>query len=186
MVRLGFVIFATLLLARPGEAVAARWPGDSHVAHIYSPITGRVAAVFAHVGSKVRKGQPLAWIDAPDIGSTSRDLHRAQDRLEAARRYLSRMKELNERCVGLLAKEYERALDYHQQAKAELARARLKARTFCDGVDSIPCGTFTVRAPIDGVVVSCRAAPGMEVASSSTKPRAAAELFTIASSASEH
>src|SRR5579859_6162339 len=41
---------------------------DQRVAHVFSPVSGRVISLQAPVGSRVRKGDGLARIDSPDLG----------------------------------------------------------------------------------------------------------------------
>ena len=50
---------------------------DQRVAHVFSPVTGRVARIEANLGERLHKGQPLAVITSPDIGQASSDLGKA-------------------------------------------------------------------------------------------------------------
>jgi cobalt-zinc-cadmium efflux system membrane fusion protein len=46
---------------------------DVKVSHVFSPVTGRVMAINAQLGQHVKKGDPLAVIQSPDIGQFSSD-----------------------------------------------------------------------------------------------------------------
>ena len=59
-----------------------------HVAHIFSPVTGRVTQILVDLGARVQKGQPLATIDSPDGGIASADLGKALADVQAAERTL--------------------------------------------------------------------------------------------------
>ena len=50
---------------------------DIKVSHVFSPVTGRVMTVNALLGQHVKKGDPLAVIQSPDIGQFSADLSKA-------------------------------------------------------------------------------------------------------------
>jgi len=69
---------------------------DQRVAHIYSPVTGRVMRIDANLGQRVKKGAPLAVIQSPDIGQASSDLGKANADLIAAEHDFKRKKELYE------------------------------------------------------------------------------------------
>jgi len=42
---------------------------DLKVAHVMSPVTGRVIHIEAQPGQRVKKGDTLAVIESPDVGS---------------------------------------------------------------------------------------------------------------------
>src|SRR5215472_18070682 len=42
---------------------------DIKVGHVYSPVTGRVVRIDAQLGQRVKKGDPLAVIQSPDVGT---------------------------------------------------------------------------------------------------------------------
>src|SRR5262249_54843169 len=57
---------------------------DQKVAHIYSPVSGRVSRIDAQLGQRVKKGEHLAFIESPDVGIASSDVGKAQAELIAA------------------------------------------------------------------------------------------------------
>src|SRR5712691_9981390 len=67
---------------------------DSHVAHVFTPVTGRVTSVLVSVGQHVRRGAALAIVQSPDLASAVADLRKADADLSAATRDFDRQKEL--------------------------------------------------------------------------------------------
>src|ERR1700733_10541464 len=67
---------------------------DLKVAHVYSPVNGRVTEIFAQLGTRVKKGQPLAAIQSPDIGQAVSDVHKAEADMRAAHNDFMRLKDL--------------------------------------------------------------------------------------------
>ena len=57
---------------------------DLRVSHVFSPVTGRVVRIEAQPGQRVKKGQPLAVIESPDVGNAFSDLAKAHADLTAA------------------------------------------------------------------------------------------------------
>jgi cobalt-zinc-cadmium efflux system membrane fusion protein len=149
---------------------------DQHVAHVLSPVSGRVVSVLAPVGAKVRRGDALARIDSPELGSADADLTKAQAAHDAAEREFQRQREL----VGAKAaaqRDLEAAESNARQAAAELSRARSKA-TLLGVKQESKDETFVLRAPIDGEVISRSVNPGSEV-QGQYAGGAPPELFTI-------
>ncbi len=149
---------------------------DSHVAHIFSPVTGRVARIEAQLGQRVRKGAPLVVLESPDVGVAAADVGKAEADLQAAERELRRQRELFE-AHAASQRDLETAQAARDRAAAELARARQRARLFQGGAGGVS-QAVALRSPIDGEVVARTVTPGMEVAGQSsggTSP----ELFTI-------
>jgi cobalt-zinc-cadmium efflux system membrane fusion protein len=152
---------------------------DLRVAHIFSPVTGRVKRILAEPGERVKKGAPLATIESPDVGNAFADLGKGQADLIAAEHDFRRQKELFEAHAGS-QRDYETAEDNFGKAKAEMERARQKARLFrstggsADGVSQ----EFTLRAPIEGQVIARSVNPGAEV-QGQYSGGTAIELFTV-------
>jgi cobalt-zinc-cadmium efflux system membrane fusion protein len=150
---------------------------DLRVAHIYSPVTGRVSSVTAALGQKVKKGQPLASIESPDIGQVSSDLNKADADLIAATHDYERKKALFD-VKATSAADFEAAEDAWRQAKAERARAEQKAKMLrAGGIDLVSQG-YTLSSPIDGEVIARAVAPGIEV-QGQYGGGTAVELFTV-------
>lgn len=146
---------------------------DLRVAHVFSPSSGRVAAIFAQPGQRVRKGTPLLALESPDIGAATGDLGKAEADLRAAERELSRQRELLQAHASS-QRELEQAESAFERARAEVARARSRARMF-----GATGQRLVIRAPIDGEVIARATNPGAEVQGQYTG--ASPELFTIGS-----
>ncbi len=150
---------------------------DTHVTHVFSPVAGRVTSIVAQLGQHVHQGDPLAIIESPDIGIASSDVGKSTADLIAAEHDFKRQKELFA-AHAASQKDYEQAEDAYRKAKAELDRANQKMRLLRGGsVDGVT-QTFTVRASIDGEVVTRAVNPGMEVQGQYAGGNTT-ELFTI-------
>jgi cobalt-zinc-cadmium efflux system membrane fusion protein len=147
---------------------------ESRVSHVFSPVSGRLTRVEAKTGQRVKKGDPLAIIESPDIGIASADLQKAQSDLVAAQHDLDRQKELLA-AHATSQRDYEQSEDAFRKAQAEVDRARQKTSLFRGG--NAVSQTYALRSPIDGEVVTRNATEGVEVAGQ--YGGAAVELFTI-------
>ena len=150
---------------------------DLRVAHVFSPVTGRVSRILADPGARVKKGSPLVAIQSPDVGNAFADLDKGQADLIAAQHDFQRQKELYNAHAGS-QKDFEAAQDTYGKAKAEMERARQKARLFRGGGADAVTQEFTLRAPIEGEVIARNINPGAEVLGQYSGG-AAVELFTI-------
>jgi membrane fusion protein, heavy metal efflux system len=149
---------------------------DVRVAHVFSPVTGRITKVHAELGARVKKGDPLATLESPDIGLVSADLHKAQADQIAAEHDYDRQKELYEK-HATSQKDLEAAEDAFRKAKAELERARQKA-FLLQGVGAGVSQSYVLKAALDGEVIARNVAPGVEVQGQYGGGQAV-ELFTI-------
>src|SRR4029077_12263370 len=66
---------------------------DTRVAHVFSPVTGRVTALPVALGQHVERGTPLAIISSPDLASAVADAQKADADYAAAKREFERQKE---------------------------------------------------------------------------------------------
>jgi cobalt-zinc-cadmium efflux system membrane fusion protein len=150
---------------------------DQRVAHIFSPVTGRVASVQAGLGERLKRGAALATIVSPDVGQWSSDLHKADADLIAAEHDFNRKTELL--AVKAVARaDYEASEDAYRQAKAEKERALQKATLLrAGGMSSVSQG-YTLTTPIDGEVIARSLNPGIEVQGQYSSGNAV-ELFTV-------
>ena len=152
---------------------------DVRVAHIFSPVTGRVVNLAAQLGARVKKGDPLASIESPDLGVASSDLDKARADLTAAKHDLDRQKALYEAHAGA-QRDFETAEDNFAKAKAEFERAQQKTKLLLrrDGASAVS-QEYMLRSPIDGEVIARTVNPGMEVQGQYSGGNPAAELFTV-------
>jgi cobalt-zinc-cadmium efflux system membrane fusion protein len=150
---------------------------DVRSAHAFSPVTGRVVKIRAELGARVKKGDPLAVIESPDIGNAVSDVHKAEADLIAAEHDYKRKKDLFEQKAASAA-DLETAEDNFRKTKTEVERARQKAYLLRAGnVDSVT-QTYTLVSPIEGEVLMRNINPGIEV-QGQYGGGTAQELFTI-------
>jgi cobalt-zinc-cadmium efflux system membrane fusion protein len=151
---------------------------DQRVAHVFSPVTGRVAKIQASLGERLHRGQPLAVITSPDIGQASSDLGKADADLIAAEHDFKRKKDLFDSHAASQA-DYETAEDNFRKAKAEKERAYQKAFLLRTGgaVDAVTSG-YTLTSPIEGELIARAVNPGIEVQGQYGGGQAV-ELFTV-------
>jgi cobalt-zinc-cadmium efflux system membrane fusion protein len=150
---------------------------DQRTGHVFSPVTGRVVGIKAQLGERLKKGDALATIESPDIGSAVSDVHKAEADLIAAEHDLKRKKDLYEQKAGS-ASDLEMAEDNHRRARAELERARQKQALLRVGNVDAVTQTYTLPSPVDGEVLMRNINPGIEVQGQYTGG-ASVELFTI-------
>ena len=150
---------------------------DQRTGHVFSPVTGRVVQVLAPLGVRLKKGDPLAVIESPDIGNAVSDVRKAEADLTAAEHNLRRKKDLYEQKAGS-ASDLETAQDNYRRSKAELERARQKESLLHVGNVDAVTQRYTLTSPVDGEVLARNINPGIEVQgqySGGSSP----ELFTI-------
>lgn len=151
---------------------------DMRVAHVFSPVTGKLVRMDAKLGQRVKRGDSLAVMQSPDVSQASSDLSKADADLIAAEHDLKRKKALFTAKAGSAA-DLEASEDTYVQAKAEMERALQKAALFRTGrTDSVTQG-YALIAPIDGEVVARYVNPGIEIQGQYGGGGAAVELYTI-------
>ena len=150
---------------------------DLNVSHVYSPVSGRIVAIHAEPGQRVRRGQPLATLESPDLGLAAADLEKAQADLDAAERDYARKQSLARDQAGS-QREVESALEMLTRSQAEHRRAKLRTDMLVPTGSTRRGQNFTLRALIDGEVISRQVNPGMEV-QGQYGGGAPVELFTI-------
>jgi cobalt-zinc-cadmium efflux system membrane fusion protein len=155
---------ATGSVRLPAEIVAS----PEGAAEAGSLLAGRIARFEAREGDRVKGGQVLAWIDAPEAARAIADLLRARTRTETQVRKVARLE-------GLVASEAatQIALDEArlelELARADLAAARTLAASFGLAEPAPTAGApflsarLPVRSPVDGTVVERTAALGAHV-----------------------
>ena len=149
---------------------------DLKVAHVISPVTGRVVRIEAQPGQRVKKGDTLAIIDSPDMGSAFSDLQKAHADFTSAEKEYRRQQELFDIHAGS-QRDMEAAQGNYAKTRAELERAKHKAQLLSNGRGGGGSQTYTLRAPIAGEVVARNVNPGAEVQGQYSG--GSVELFTV-------
>ena len=153
---------------------------------LYSPYSGRVVRVIAGLGDTVKKGAPLATVEASEFVQAQNDLATAVAQLKLTR--------INETRKHALYEAKGGSLQDWQQAQADLTAAetamhsvrnRLKILGKTDEqIDALEAAhtidaAATLTAPIAGVVVDRQVGPGQYLQAGSGTP-----VFTIADASS--
>ena len=153
---------------------------DLRVTHVFPPVNGRIQRVLATPGQRVRKGDPLAILVSPDLGSAFSDQFKAKADLLQAGHEVKRQRELY--AVRASAqKDLEGAEGAYQKAKAEYERAQQKTKLLKVGQSNADSQEYVLRSPMDGEVISRAANPGAEVQGAYSGSGGVLELFTIGS-----
>ncbi len=148
-----------------GEATAAPIRAPAHVefkdgalARLGAPLNGRVAAVHVRTGDKVRAGDALVTLDCPDAAAARSGIDSVTASLREAKAAQQREQRMLDEGVGIerdrLAAETRVA-----ELEADLARARAGAAFVGPGAGA----AVTVRAPLNGIIVTLKATAGMAV-----------------------
>ncbi len=148
---------------------------DNHTARVYPPISGRVLKIAADAGRKVKTGDELLVLDAPDYAQATSDLAKAKADLLRKSQAFERARGLVE-VNGISRREMESTeADFHQ-AEAEAQRAEARLRNL-QSLASVTNGKFVLRAPVGGIVSERQVNVGSEVRPDATNP-----LFVITDS----
>ena len=164
----------TEMLAPTAEAMNGKINFDeNYTSRVSSPVLGRATKLHVQIGDKVSVGQTLMTVDSPDLGSAIADYRKATADLDLKRKAFERSKMLFD--GGVIAnKDFESSEADMVQAQAEATRAKGKLRNL--SVDNNMSGSesFTLKAPMSGVIVDRQINVGNEV-----RPDAPNPLFII-------
>jgi cobalt-zinc-cadmium efflux system membrane fusion protein len=151
---------------------------DRRVAHVFSAATGRVIKIYVDLGSRVKRGDPLALVRSVDVGAATADLAKADADVIASTRDLARKQYMLDQHAASQA-DLEAAQDSARKARAEQDRARLRSELLRAGEHGPRVTSdFVVRSPIAGEVIARAATPGVEV-QGQYNGGGAVELFTV-------
>jgi len=125
---------------------------------VTAPFPGRIAAVRVEPGQRVKAGATLFVIDSADVLTLRTSLSQARLKVRLADEVLARQNEMVKRGVGLEVERFEAEMKA-REAKGELERAERNAALAGGGEGT----QVQVRAPVEGVVVAVKAAPGATV-----------------------
>jgi membrane fusion protein, heavy metal efflux system len=158
---------------RPGgEGVTALGElsvNEGAYAEVGSPLPARILALHATPGERVKTGAPLAQLQAPELGRARSELQATAARAQAARASAARKRTLaTERVVA--EREAQEAEAEAAAAEAELgaARATLAALGADAAGGAKGSSVFTLRSPVDGVVIDRRGRVGQMAEPSQT------------------
>jgi cobalt-zinc-cadmium efflux system membrane fusion protein len=139
-------------------AVVEADPG--RLVKVVPPLAGRITELKVQMGERVERGQPLAVLDSPDLGTAYADHERANVLLELARKNRDRLRDLAKIGGAATKEQLQAETDYvtadveHQRADARLRQIGVEPET------SDQPRSLTIVAPIAGSVIDLAVAPG--------------------------
>lgn len=140
------------------------------VSHVGSRTNGRIVAVRADLGARVRRGQVLAVLESPDVGQLRAEEREAEQLVEIARENYAREQRLAEQGISSRKELLDAEAQLRRnEAALESAEARLGVLGAGHGTGS----EFGVVAPFAGTVVARDASLGEMAERTDT-------LFTVA------
>ena len=149
----------------PRREVALRFNGrlvwnEDRTVRVFAPFGGRVQSIAVRPGDRVKAGQTLAVLSAPDLGVAQADARKAENDLALAQKNLERIRELAEAGVAP-AKDLQAAQGEVARTRAERERALAKLKLYgkTDTVDQ----QLALRSPVAGAVVERNLNPGQEL-----------------------
>ena len=151
--------------AKAGRSITVELPAklvwnEERTQRVYPSFAGRVTAIKANLGDKVKPGDALAELASPDFGIAQADTAKAGIDAALSAKALVRQKELFD--AGITArKDLEAAEADAARARAESARAQ--ARTKLYGSRAGVNQDLAIRATIAGLVVERNLNPGQEL-----------------------
>lgn len=132
------------------------------LAHINARSPGVVRALKVDVGTTVKVGQALIVIDSPDVGADRARLGAAKARVQVTEENYNREKQLQSEGVAS-RKSFLATQQEYDQAKSDYAA--LGASLSVLGAGGGGAGSYTLTAPIDGVVTGRKVTIGKLVGS---------------------
>ena len=169
----------TTLKAQAGKILA----NENRLAHLSARVPGRIVAVYANLGDRVKEGGRLLLLDSPAFGEAQLEYRKARNALGVAEKSLERAQALLDRgAIG--AGEHQRREADYENARADVHEAeeklhllgmtereiqRLAAKT----LPHAEVAQVSLRAPFRGEVIERNATIGEVVDPNKT-------LFTVA------
>ncbi len=139
------------------------WNEDRTV-RVFAPFGGRVMSIAVRPGDRVKAGDTLAVLAAPELGVAQSEARKADQDSALAQKNLARLQELFDAGVAP-AKDLQAAQAEVARTSAERARTQEKLKLYgrtAGGEISVD-QTFRLKTPLAGVVVERTLNPGQEV-----------------------
>ncbi len=152
--------------AEPQHEAVLRFNGrlvwdEDRTARVYTPFAGKVLSIAVRPGDKVKAGQVLAVLSAPELGSAQAEARKAEQDFLLAQKNRARIEELHAAGVAP-AKDLQAALAEEARAASERARTQAKLRAY-GGATADVNQAFVLRSPLPGVVVERQLNPSQEL-----------------------
>lgn len=119
--RVAFHPIRTVLKAQAGKILV----NENRLAHLSARVPGRIVAVYANLGDKVKAGDQLLLLDSPAFGEAQLEYRKARNAVSVSEKALERAQALLDRgAIG--AGEQQRREADHENARADLQEAEEK------------------------------------------------------------
>lgn len=182
--RVGFYPMQMSLKAQAGKIL----PNENRLAHLGPRVPGRIVAVYANLGDRVKSGDRLLLLDSPAFGEAQLEYRKTRTAVGITEKALERAQALLDRgAIG--AGEHQRREADFQNAKADLHEAEEKLHLLGMtereierlGAEKLPHAEVAqvfLRAPFSGEVIERNATVG-EVVDPNKMLFAVADLSTV-------
>ena len=145
---------------------------------VKSKASGEITSLRVETGDAVQRGELLGEVDPRDVRNTyaqaEADLAVAKARMETARAQKQRSEELRKASV-ITEQEYESAMFEEASARSQLVKAEVNLELARERLSDV-----TIRAPIDGVIISKTVEEGSIIQSASQNISGGSIIFTMA------
>ncbi len=169
----------TVLKAQAGKILA----NENRLAHLSARVPGRIVAVYANLGDRVKEGDRLLLLDSPAFGEAQLEYRKARTTLSVMEKALERATALLDRgAIG--AGEHQRREADYENARADLHEAEEKLHLLgmtereiqqlaAKTLPHAEVARVSLRAPFSGEVIERNATIGEVIDPNKT-------LFTVA------
>jgi cobalt-zinc-cadmium efflux system membrane fusion protein len=169
----------TSLKAQAGKILA----NENRLAHLSARVPGRIVAVYANLGDRVKEGDRLLLLDSPAFGEAQLEYRKARTTLSVTEKALERAIALLDRGAIGVGESQRREADY-ENARADLHEAEEKLHLLgmtereiqqlaAKTLPHAEVARVSLRAPFTGAVIERNATIGEVVDPNNT-------LFTVA------
>src|SRR4051812_48701009 len=148
------------------------WNEDRTV-RVFAPFGGRVTDIAVRPGERVKAGQTLAVLAAPELGMAQAEARKAEQDYLLAQKNLARIEELAKAGVAP-AKDLQTAQAEFARAQAERSRTRAKLKLY--GTAGAGGQALQLKTPIEGGGGERNINPGQEIRPDSQGDKA---LFVV-------
>jgi cobalt-zinc-cadmium efflux system membrane fusion protein len=177
--RVAFRQIRMVLKAQAGKILA----NENRLAHLSARVPGRLVAVYANLGDRVKEGDRLLLLDSPAFGEAQLEYRKARTALSVTEKALDRATALLDRGAIGVGEQQRREADY-ENARADLHEAEEKLHLLgmtereiqqlaAKTLPHAEVARVSLRAPFTGAVIERNATIGEVVDPNKT-------LFTVA------
>ena len=182
--RAAFHPIQTALKAQSGKILA----NENRLAHLSARVSGRIVAVYANLGDRVRSGDRLLLLDSPAFGEAQLEYRKTRTAVKVTEKAFERARALMDRgAIG--AGEYQRREAEAENARADLHEAEEKLhllgmtereieRLDAEKLPHAEVAQVFLRAPFSGEIIERNATVG-EVVDPNKMLFTVADLSTV-------